>query len=126
MPLIAKKKSSTFYDQFRAKAARAVRNAVEMEADFVRSDIDTPVGSTGGSSWGRSLPGQPPRLETGELHASIRSPVTIHEDFVRGSVSAGTEYAPTLEFELNRPFMSTSRIRFRSEGVKAIVEALRL
>jgi hypothetical protein len=79
----------------------------------------------GGNVVRRSMPGEPPRMETGRLQAGFDSQVTTGENVLLLRVSSDREGTPDvpgeLELKMNRPFMSTS---FEEAG-NAVLDAIR-
>jgi hypothetical protein len=76
--------------------------------DNVRTKISIPVGrDSSGNVIERSKPGEPPRLETGNLHDSIGHQVfdDADQNQIGVTVYAGTYYAPELEVDYNRPIL---------------------
>ena len=92
----------------REAAAEAMRGmAPELVAD-INALISVPVGRIGGRTI-RSRPGEPPRLDTGNLRASNAS--SVDADALRLTAYNTAPYAATLEFDFRgigrRPYYST-------------------
>lgn len=68
--------------------SRNMAEAVDHVADDVKQSIGKP---------GTSAPGEPPRKDSGDLQARIKSRVEVTDDKGSGVVSAGTDYAAELE-----------------------------
>jgi hypothetical protein len=82
--------------------AAALRDEGETLSSDVRSRISVPVEKSGGKII-RSKPGEPPRKDTGRLHAEINTQTIVAGDVAEMAVESPTPYAPPLNNELNRP-----------------------
>jgi HK97 gp10 family phage protein len=88
--------------------------------DFVELDIRQSMESTPRRPDGRSFPGNPPAVQTGELIDSLRNEVNVTDKHVAGIVgSYDVEYATYLElgtYKMEpRPFMVPAFERIRED-----------
>jgi hypothetical protein len=99
----------------------ATLNAAREMAGDIQKKISKPVGPNGQ----RSVWGEAPRKDTGQLHDSIKHYAKWNDDQVLTvSVSANTPYAAILEDVLNRPYITGEADRFVDMVIVALERAI--
>ncbi|MCC6227533.1 MAG: HK97 gp10 family phage protein [Microthrixaceae bacterium] len=101
------------YDrQYLAKIEREETSRMEQAVRHLRNVVVQSLGKRvdrdGKRVVGRSKPGEPPRLETGELRRSIATEVVKEGDRIVGRVGTNKVYGKYLELPgvLNRPYLA--------------------
>ncbi len=122
-----------FIERFTDSVESATRKAGEDEVEQLKTDIGIEVEYTNGHAI-RSNPGQPPRMETGQLQESIFSEVTRPEtNVVELKIGSTADYSYLLEVGgfsnwgeiAARPFLGPSMERFSGGGIWSMLEDLK-
>jgi hypothetical protein len=121
------------FARIRAKLEGAMRTAGKLAQADIEGAIDTPVGRNfaGGVSE-RSLPGQPPRTETGQLLGNVESAVFSNPNAVGFAVGSSRPETPEVPVELERgagrvlprPYMQPAFVEWKTKGGQIIRQAL--
>ncbi|MBS3904812.1 MAG: HK97 gp10 family phage protein [Simkania sp.] len=103
------------------KVVRIVRNKV---VSLISTKVGVTIGPKGGKKKIRSLPGEPPRLDTGQLRRSIATQVSQEGNDIVGRIGTNVYYAKYLEnpLGLNRQFLTPAAQQTLNQ-VRAILEA---
>lgn len=105
-------------DEIRKDQTKKMQKAVRLVRNEVVKSLGVKVGrNANGRVTERSKPGEPPRLETGELRRSIATEVDTDRGEVVGRVGTNKEYAKYLELPayLNRPFLLPAVARTKDQ-----------
>lgn len=108
------------FDRIPASVERAIKPVLDAMAEQVRQRIGVPVDKSK-RPWVRSLPGEPPRKDTGRLQTSTATQTIDANSEVRGSVSVQTPYAQRLNNQMNRPIYG----QILQQNREAILSAMR-
>lgn len=82
---------SSLFDAIARRAEPALKSEMEKLKTALQKRISVPVVRTGGRTI-RSKPGEPPRKDTGRLHASADAQTISGNRTIQGSVSLSTPY----------------------------------
>lgn len=99
---------------------------MEVAAGLVEADVKRSM-KGGGSPHVPSRPGEPPRIDTGELRRSIHHSVVVNRGSIRGYVIAGAPYARALELGyapgnlLPRPYLRPALARMQPAIVRVLL-----
>jgi hypothetical protein len=106
--------ATDFVDAVRADEFRAIQAFAEGVAETIREKISVDVEYATNRKGTlvvvkRSLPGEPPRRETGDLYRSIAAS-TAEADAGEVSVEVSSDmfYAPILEEKMDRPYLAST------------------
>jgi len=101
---------------------KKIENGLKKSANFLKKQIKVKIGIQGPP---RSLPGQPPKKDTGDLHESIK----VYEDEIKMKkiiIGSDIHYAPDLEIGtlklLPRPYLRQSFRENEAEILKKFIE----
>jgi hypothetical protein len=98
---------SEVFDAIALDVEKAHIQAGDDLATELKYKVSVPVqyvaGPRGGTRVIRSLPGEPPRKETGRLQASINHETVAAGDVVETAITAAAPYAARLQEQMNRP-----------------------
>jgi hypothetical protein len=108
-------------DFIRQRVHRAVVAVLKEEQQHTEAILSVPVGyGVGGYVTVRSRPGEPPRLETGELQGNVDSSAELHPDRVEGRIRVERPSTPDVPFilqeQMSRPILTQSETRLRTNG----------
>lgn len=110
---------SELFDRIGKSIEASLKPEMEAMRDDVKDRISVPVDKTT-RPWTRSKPGEPPRKDTGRLHASASTQILEAGDVVNGSVSVNTPYAKRLNNEMSRPIFGPT-LQNHAERIKEAV-----
>lgn len=120
------------FARIRGKLEGAMRTAGKMAQAEIEQSISTPVGRDfAGNVVVRSLPGRPPRMETGQLAGNVESAVYSRPNAVGFAVGSSRPETPDvpadLEFGISleaRPYMRPAFDRWKISGAGIIKQIL--
>lgn len=123
-------------DALRNRLAGAVKAVVKSEQATIERAISVPVGRDfAGNVIQRSKPGQPPRMETGQLHANIDTTVELFPREIVGTIRSSRPETPEVPAKLEfgdpsenlaaRPYMRPAVERLKETAKKRILEAMK-
>ncbi len=125
---------SEAFAEIRAKMMRGLDALGGLSQTRIETTISVPVKrDAAGNVTERSAPGEPPRLDTGELHGNIAHQAWDHGNILGVTVGAAKPDKPTVPVELElgtgrvapRPFMRPEMDRLTAgDGTAVVVEAM--
>jgi hypothetical protein len=119
-----------FIGRLMGSLEREMRDIGKRAEANLEEALSVPVGRDfAGGVVQRSLPGEPPRKETGQLQGNIESAVARDATSLVLGVGASRPETPDvpeiLEFDLNRPFVTTSMNETRVDCDRRLADTAR-
>lgn len=116
------------WDSIAAELEQAARGFGARVENHVRDKLSVPVeyvtGPRGGTRVIRSLPGEPPRRETGNLQGSIQARFFFEGSTIAVELDSPVGYAVPLQVERDRPIFSDLPDLFGDEWVNVCARAV--
>lgn len=122
-----------FIARFKARAIAALDAGGAVAQAGIEQAISTPVKRDAeGNVTERSAPGEPPRLESGQLHGNVQHKTFDSGNIVGVTVGVSRPETPSAPVELEfgtsrvrpRPFMRPAMDRFAASDKQVVISAL--